>query len=234
MEANTRKLERIFDQTITYQVPLFQRPYVWAQEANWEPLWEDIQALLDKHLRNGKAHPHFLGAVVLEQLANPTGSIESRQVIDGQQRFTTLQLFLIASRDHAAADERGKYIERFTSLVENRRSMIDFDDEVFKVWPTNSNRAAFRAVHVAGSPAGLDKAIKQRPSVADGSNNIVDAYKFFHTQLRDWLTGKLDDDHDQNVLITKTLDDRYDSLWQVVKDCLQVVEIGRASCRERV
>lgn len=225
MEANTRKLERIFDQTITYQVPLFQRPYVWTQEANWEPLWEDIMALLDKHLRIGKAHPHFLGAVVLEQLANPTGSIESRQVIDGQQRFTTLQLFLIAARDHAAADERGKYIERFTSLVENRRSMIDFDDELFKVWPTNSNRAAFRAVHEAGSPVGLDKAIKQSPSIADGSNNIVGAYNFFHAQLHDWLTGKLDDENDQTVLRTKTLDDRYDTLWQVVKDCLQVVVI---------
>lgn len=225
MEANTRKLERIFDQTITYQVPLFQRPYVWTQEANWEPLWEDIQALLDKHLRAGKAHPHFLGAVVLEQLANPTGSIESRQVIDGQQRFTTLQLFLIAARDHAAGDDKAKYIERFTSLVENRCSMIDFDDEVFKVWPTNSNRAAFRAVHEARSPAALDRAIKQKPSIADGSNNIVDAYKFFHVQLRNWLTGTLDDDHDQSVLSTKTLDDRYDTLWQVVKDCLQVVVI---------
>jgi hypothetical protein len=225
MEANTRKLERIFEPTITYQVPLFQRPYVWAQEANWEPLWEDIQSLLDKHLRIGKAHPHFLGAVVLEQLANPTGSIESRQVIDGQQRFTTLQLFLIAARDHAATDEKGKYIERFTSLVENRRGMIDHDDEAFKVWPTNSNRAAFRAVHEARSPAALDRMIRQRPSIADGSNNIVDAYKFFHVQLSDWLTGKLDDDHDQNVLSGKILDDRYDTLWQVVKDCLQVVVI---------
>src|SRR5450631_425579 len=109
MEANTRKLERIFDQTITYQVPLFQRPYIWTQEANWEPLWEDIQALLDKHLRGGKVHPHFLGAVVLEQLANSTGSIESRQVIDGQQRFTTLQLFLMAARDLASVHGETKY-----------------------------------------------------------------------------------------------------------------------------
>ena len=152
---NTRKLERIFDSTITYQVPLFQRPYVWSQEDNWEPLWEDIQALLNKHLRGGKVHPHFLGAVVLEQLANSTGSIESRQVIDGQQRFTTLQLFLMAARDHANAHGKTKYSERFTDLVANRRNRIDHDDEVYKVWPTNSNRAAFKAVHAAGSPEAL-------------------------------------------------------------------------------
>jgi hypothetical protein len=225
MEANTRKLERIFDQTITYQVPLFQRPYIWTKEANWEPLWEDIQALLDKHLRGGKVHPHFLGAVVLEQLANSTGSIESRQVVDGQQRFTTLQLFLIAARDLASVHGEIKYIERFTDLVANRRNKIDHDDEVFKVWPTNSNRAAYRVVHAAGSPANVDKAIKLRPELNEASNNIIGGYRFFHTQLSSWLNGTLDDDEDANVLSSKSAGDRFDSLWQVVKDCLQVVVI---------
>lgn len=225
MDANTRKLERIFDSTITYQVPLFQRPYVWTREANWEPLWDDIQALLDKHLRGARVHPHFLGAVVLEQLANPTGSIESRQVIDGQQRFTTLQLFLIAARDHAAAHERSKFHERFTDLVSNRRSRVDHDDEVFKLWPTNSNRESFRAVHKAGSPAALDALIAAHSGLSDGSNNIVDGYRFFHTQLDAWLTGRLDDEQDAELLAGKGLDERFDSLWHVVKDCLQIVVI---------
>jgi hypothetical protein len=225
MEANTRKLERIFDQTITYQVPLFQRPYIWTQEANWEPLWEDIQALLDKHLRGGKVHPHFLGAVVLEQLANSTGSIESRQVIDGQQRFTTLQLFLMAARDLASVHGEIKYIERFTDLVANRRNKIDHDDEVFKVWPTNSNRAAYRVVHAAGSPANVDKAIKLRAELNDASNNVIGGYRFFHAQLSSWLNGTLDDDENAEVLSSKSAGDRFDSLWQVVKDYLQVVVI---------
>lgn len=225
MDANTRKLERIFDSTITYQVPLFQRPYVWTQEKHWEPLWEDIQALLDKHLRGGRVHPHFLGAVVLEQLANPTGSIESRQVIDGQQRFTTLQLFLMASRDHATANGNTKYVERFTDLVSNRRSRVDHDDEVFKVWPTNSNRAAFRVVHESGSPEALDKAIKSHPSLNDGTNNVIEGYRFFYGQLAAWFRGELDDDLDAEVLQLKTIYDRFDSLWHVVKDCLQVVVI---------
>lgn len=225
MEANTRKLERIFDQTITYQVPLFQRPYVWTQESNWEPLWEDIQTLLDKHLRGAKVHAHFLGAVVLEQVAHSCGSIESRQVIDGQQRFTTLQLFLMAARDLATLHVAGKYIERFTDLVANRRNRIDHDDEAFKVWPTNSNRAAFRLVHEAGSLANLEETLKRRPDLNQSSNNIVDAYRFFHNQLSAWFEGRLDDDADQDVLSTKLLDDRFGSLWHVVKDCLQLVVI---------
>ena len=225
MEANTRKLERIFDQTITYQVPLFQRPYVWTCEKNWEPLWEDIQTLLDKQLNGGRAHPHFLGAVVLEQVANPTGSIESRQVIDGQQRFTTLQLFLMAARDHAVAYEQTKYVERFSDLVTNRRSKIDHDDEVFKVWPTNSNREAFKVVHEAGSPDAVDKQITLRPDLRDGVNNIIDGYKFFYAQIGQWINGSFDDKEDIQALSEKSLDDRFDSLWQVVKDCLQIVVI---------
>jgi len=225
MEANTRKLERIFDQTITYQVPLFQRPYVWKHEENWVPLWEDIQTLLDKRLRGAEVHPHFLGAVVLEQLPNPTGSIESRQVIDGQQRFTTLQLFLMAARDLATRHNTGKYIERFTDLVANRRSKIDHDDEVFKVWPTNSNRAAFRLVHEAGSLEKVDHALKRHPELDGRSNNIIGAYRYFYGELSSWFAAELDDDADEDLLSKKSAEDRFDALWHVVKECLQLVVI---------
>jgi hypothetical protein len=55
MDAKTNQLDALFDGNKFYQVPLFQRPYVWDEKENWEPLWEDIQALLDKRLRTGKA-----------------------------------------------------------------------------------------------------------------------------------------------------------------------------------
>lgn len=223
MEANTRKLERIFDQTICYQVPLFQRPYVWTKERNWEPLWEDILTILETHLSGRKPHPHFLGAVVLEQLANPTGSIESRQVIDGQQRFTTLQLFLLAARDHATAHQSIKYAERFTDLVANRRSKIDNDDEVFKVWPTNSNRDAFRAVHEAGSPSAVDRKVVAEPGLADGTSNIIEGYKYFHECLGRWLACELNDENAS--FDDKTIDDRFEAVWLAIKDSLQVVVI---------
>lgn len=225
MEANTRDLERIFDQTITYQIPLFQRPYVWTQESNLELLWEDIQSLLDKHLRGEKVHPHFMGAVVLEQLSNATASIQSRQVIDGQQRFTTIQLFLLAARDHATSFGFTKYCERFNDLVSNRRTKIDRDDEVFKVWPTNSDRPAFRIVHGAGSPAAIAKIIAGQAQLKGISSNIIEAYRYFHEQLAHWLSGALDETDDASQLAGKSPEDRLESLWQVVKAGLQVVVI---------
>lgn len=223
MEANARNLEQIFDGTIQFQVPLFQRPYVWSREKNWEPLWDDIEALLAKHLRGRNVHPHFLGAVVLEQLANPTGSIQSRQVIDGQQRFTTLQLFLIAARDVAHAFGSAKFSERFGDLAANRPSKIDKASERFKVWPTNSDRAAFRVVHESTSPDALRRALVDLPDLA--SDNIVCGYQYFHEQLLLWFAGTLDDPDDAEALSQKSSDDRLESLWHVAKACLQIVVI---------
>jgi hypothetical protein len=209
LEANTRNLARLFDHTIQYQVPLFQRPYVWTQESNLTALWEDVQARLDKQLRSMKVHPHFLGAIVLEQLANPAGSIESRQVIDGQQRCTTLQLFLMAARDHSIKHGNPKHIERFDAMVANGANRIDHPLEVYKVWPTNGDRPAFKLVFESRSLVGLESRLKAEPLLR--LSNIVVAYQFFHEQIADWLEGALDDSEDEEALAGKEIEDRRSS-----------------------
>ena len=79
-------------------VPLFQRPYVWNDENQWDPLWNDVVRVAERVLNRptDKHHPHFLGAVVLQQVQNRTGQMQERTIIDGQQRLTTLQLLLDA------------------------------------------------------------------------------------------------------------------------------------------
>ena len=224
MDANTRQLEAIFDPNVFFQVPLFQRPYVWSEAANWAPLWEDIQALLDRQLRSGKCRAHFLGAIVLEQLPHAAGSIETRQVIDGQQRFTTLQLLLIAARNLAAIHDSVKYSERFAGLVENDASRVESKEEKFKLWPTNSDRPAFQTIHDCESLADLDQAIKAKPKLLH--SNIVNAYRYFHTQLAEWLNGLKWDADDEETLATMSMEDRLNALWQVVKAGIQLVVIN--------
>lgn len=224
LDANTRQLEAIFDPNVFFQVPLFQRPYVWNEAENWDYLWEDIHALLDKQLRTGKTRAHFLGAIVLEQLPHSAGSIETRQVIDGQQRFTTLQLFLIAARNLAAGRGADKYAERFSALVENNPSRVEDPIEKFKLWPTNSDRVPFKTIHGCASLKELDQAVKGKPALA--GSNLVGAYRYFHGKLDAWIAGKDDDVDDQAELAGKTVEDRIEALWQVVKGGLQLVVIN--------
>src|SRR5262249_1625214 len=153
MNATKRSLGQIFDPSIRLVVPLFQRPYVWEQEKNWEPLWESIHDIAERRLAGGTQRPHFLGPVVLDQLNVRTGDIGARQGIDGQPRMTTFQIALAAARDlcRSLGDER--FFRAFDKLTRNDIPLSDEQDDVFKVWPTNVNRSAFRDVMTAGSCA---------------------------------------------------------------------------------
>jgi uncharacterized protein with ParB-like and HNH nuclease domain len=72
-------------------VPLFQRRYVWNEAAQWEPLWQDIVRVSERRVTRSqeKPEPHFLGAVVVQQLPHSMGKLPVRTIIDGQQRLTT-------------------------------------------------------------------------------------------------------------------------------------------------
>src|SRR5574341_1017506 len=99
MDAKPRSMKDIFDAQCRYLVPLYQRPYVWRKNEQWEPLWEDVLALAERYARQDSFRPHFMGAVVLEQLDTATGTLDERQIIDGQQRLTTLQIVIEAACD---------------------------------------------------------------------------------------------------------------------------------------
>lgn len=66
METQVRTPQSVFMHPQRFVVPLFQRPYVWNQENQWEPLWNDLVRVTERLLAqpHGKHYPHFLGAVV--------------------------------------------------------------------------------------------------------------------------------------------------------------------------
>ena len=128
--------------------------------------------------------PHFLGAVVLRQVSTATKDLEQREVIDGQQRVTTLQLLLDAVQQvceglgQPYARSAGR---RLSKLVTNDRELITDENHVFKLWPTRSDQEAFKHAMDNGLP------------VNDFSDSlIVQAHEFFQLQIREWL-GEIDE-----------------------------------------
>ena len=105
MEVQILTPQDIFLKVVRYEVPAFQRRYIWTQSEQWEPLWEDVTEIADAILENGQTDRHFMGAIVLQQRSSPTGSIETRIVVDGQQRLTTLQLLIDAVQE--VCEKRG-------------------------------------------------------------------------------------------------------------------------------
>ncbi len=75
MRPETHTVQQIFERDVRYTVPLYQRPYVWDEEHQWSPLWDDITALL-QHQESGDTAglwSHFLGAIVLDSSKRSRG-----------------------------------------------------------------------------------------------------------------------------------------------------------------
>ncbi len=160
-------------------VPLFQRPYVWSKDAQWEPLWNDVRRLVERIEAGDNAATHFLGAVVLQNQPVPIGAMAQHTVIDGQQRITTLQIFLRALHTQLVELGRDGPSEQVAKLIMNDASYRRVPEDAFKLWPTNRDRAAFAAV-MSGEP---------NPIAAQDQPRFEEAYAYFTAAIRDWLEG---------------------------------------------
>ena len=92
IEAHERRIERIFSDDYAFEVPAYQRPYAWEQEQARDLLNDICEAMDNSQVSGGV---YFLGSIVL---IKAPGSPRA-QVVDGQQRLTTLTLLLSALRD---------------------------------------------------------------------------------------------------------------------------------------
>lgn len=224
MKSIPRSIYDLFDTKHRYVVPLFQRQYVWSQEIQWEPLWEDILSKTMDRLENREAHPHFMGAMVFEQLKTFGNQIPAHTVIDGQQRLTTLQLFLAAFRNVAAefgqqvyADEIRTHIFN-SGLIDGANRFEGREVERFKIWPTKSDQLYFCDVLEASSRDQLEakhpglyerRKLKPRP-------RMVEAYLYFDDVIRTFIA---DADSEFSV------EERIAALSQTLNRDLQVVSI---------
>lgn len=131
-----------------FAVPLYQRPYVWTLDAQWQPLWQDIEDKARASFQRQTDVPHFLGAIVTGQRQIFGNQVPSWDIIDGQQRLTTLQIVLKSFNDLMQALGKQKYALDMERITKND-GLTETPDEQFKVWPTNSDRATFRDVMTA-------------------------------------------------------------------------------------
>ncbi len=84
------ELERLLSGDAVFVIPYFQRPYRWKAE-RLKKLEEDLKALTD-----GVTDVHFLGAIIIHGRRGNPSDPRTFDVIDGQQRITTIFLYICA------------------------------------------------------------------------------------------------------------------------------------------
>lgn len=84
LNAEQKYILKIFGDRTKYVIPPYQRAYSWT-ESECDELFQDLKTAFQKN----KSEGYFLGNLVLA-----TASRDEYEVIDGQQRLTTLIMFL--------------------------------------------------------------------------------------------------------------------------------------------
>ena len=92
IEANKGILKKIFSEEFWFIVPQYQRPYVW-QEENIQELIDDLYYAFE----NKQNSEYFLGALVLKRTTEK--EFREYEILDGQQRLTTLCMMMAVIRD---------------------------------------------------------------------------------------------------------------------------------------
>lgn len=113
MEAKERSF--IFMDSVSYyDIPFFQRAYVWDED-NWSEL---LNNFLDH------SESHFLGSLILKQEQTRAGDPSRFMIIDGQQRLTTLSILLRACYDRLMEDPSIYEEEVVKDFARDMRSLL--------------------------------------------------------------------------------------------------------------
>lgn len=169
----------LFSRESVFIVPLFQRPYVWDNE-RWELLWDDVSRVAEEALGPDQgSRRHFLGSIVVQQRPNGITEVPRREVIDGQQRLTTVQLLLKAIRDALETDGvTADAALPLTGLLRHPFAAKTDIEGSYKVWPTNADRARFRNVMDGTLTA---KAVEE--------DRFASAYVYFRDAAKRWVAA---------------------------------------------
>jgi hypothetical protein len=211
MQAATVEVTALFDRDIRYLIPIFQRNYKWNQDNHWQPLWDDIRDVADHILEFGEMSdvpPHFLGAIVCEQMEVFGRDAHAVGVIDGQQRLTTLLLLLIGLTRVCEQRDATNDAEYLRGFIENKVAVVkDRVEHRYKVWPNVADREdLLRAARGESGPSLPQQAVD-----------------FFAESIDRWLEmGEIDDPLDDE---DATPTERLDAVITAITRHLKLVKI---------
>ena len=143
IKATEQNLMAVFGDNYLFNVPLYQRPYAWTTEQVDELLDDLLTAL-----RRDPATPYFLGSIVLIKGEDDPRS----QVVDGQQRLTTLAMTFCVLRELMVEENQGN-VDVFIRQKGNR---FKGTEDQFRLSLRDRDRDFFDShVQKQGAIAGL-------------------------------------------------------------------------------
>ncbi|TKJ93531.1 hypothetical protein PaeCFBP13512_03855 [Paenibacillus sp. CFBP13512] len=166
--ATQQTLETVLSATRKYIVPRFQREYSWTVDELGE-LWKDIIINIKYENNEFNATDYFIGSLVLVG----TQDAQTLEIIDGQQRLTSITIFLSALVHYCDSIQEEKLANGCHHYIEGLT--VD-SDKFFRLENTRSSNFIKQVIQ------------NRNPIVVEANTteekNLLDAYNFFLKKLR--------------------------------------------------
>jgi hypothetical protein len=179
MKATNCLMRDLFVGTKQYVVPLFQRSYVWGS-VQWEQFWSDItEKYLCKVESNCLLSELFFGSIVV--VRDERSGLEKLMIIDGQQRLTTVSIFLAVLREFAKRQGDTVYVEEISCILKRERSQTPAEAKYHSPEDLHSEPREFEPYIVI--PTRVDKAslyqILNEDYAFNSDSRIIECFEYF-------------------------------------------------------
>lgn len=166
--AEFSSISELLEGDSLFEVPAYQRGFEW-QKDEFKDLWIDLDRI-GEHVER-----HFLGNVILLERDDNEDIHKSYEIVDGQQRITTISILTMAIRD-----------------CDNWDGARD-DGRIIRIIQSKPRQEVKRKLHLDDPEAdeSYNQIWKESPSNATG--NIEDAYKYYENKLRELDHDGIDD-----------------------------------------
>lgn len=192
------------DASWRFRVPRYQREYVWRRE-NWANLFDDI-------LENPDGY--FLGSMICINRSDDTMKVQELEVVDGQQRLTTLSLLYAAIYWALGQCVDGDDEARMDLQFLKHRLVLKGRPPVVRMEPSRQGGNYDDYMAILGD-SGVLRDVETPPNA--GNRRLFKAYRFFIDRLDEL------DDKGKRVFDSARINE---FMQQLNRACLVKIEVA--------
>lgn len=182
IHATEQELKRIFSDDYFFRIPGYQRPYSWTRDHTATLLDDLLEALPPEGVDVHDGAPYFLGSIVLIKDPN----FPDADVVDGQQRLTTLTILLAALRDLSGPSEA----EALHKYICELGDKFSGTEDRFRLQPRPRDRLFFR--DQVQQPNAITLYHPDETQLADSHANIRANTTYLKQELQNKSSGLRD------------------------------------------
>jgi hypothetical protein len=163
-QIRPKQMGDLFNQKERLRIPSYQRRFSWEKE-HFEDLWNDLENV-------GESESHFFGTIVFMSSTHVAQGTNKIDIVDGQQRITTVSILLCAIRDYLQENFDQEETKDRVETIEENLWLVDRDGE----------RQGMRLVLGNLDHKSYENLVHSRIDEIE-NENIENAYNYFYEQI---------------------------------------------------